>query len=498
MADVATEQTLIPGIHCGPVSRSYDEIRDRAARIASGLAATGVTAGDRVAIVLHNDIAFVEASMAVGVLGAVPVPVNWHWKGNELAYLLDDSASRAVFVHTDLVPTLEPVVGGRAVIEVVGDAGAPTGRHPVYEDWLAAHDTWAEPPTRAAQSMIYTSGTTGRPKGIIRDRTTPEQSEQIAELVFRTFGLQPGMRTLVPAPIYHTAPNVHCLVSAAASIDLTIMPRFDPEEMLRLIEARGIEHLQAVPTMFLRLLQLPDAVRNRYDLSSLKAIVHAAAPCPPEVKRRIIDWLGPIVLEYYGGSETGGCVACDSAQWLAHPGTVGAAIDDASIRIYSELGEVLATGECGQVYLRPPTGWPNFTYHGDPAKRAAMERDGHLNIGDIGYLDHDGFLYLNDRSTDMIISGGVNIYPAEIEACLLELRGVRDVAVFGIPDDDFGEAIAAHIDAAEVSEQDVREHVRTNLAGYKMPKLVVFDEDLPREDTGKLFKRKLRARYWPS
>ncbi|MHB8671298.1 MAG: AMP-binding protein [Acidimicrobiales bacterium] len=486
------------GISCGLVRRDYGEVRNRAARIAGGLAESGVGPGDRVAIYLKNDIALVEASLGAGLLGAVPVPVNWHWKGAELAHVLDDSDCRVVFAHSDLVETAEAVAGDRLLIEVGQESVEPTGKHRLYEGWLASHEQWSEPPTQAPQSMIYTSGTTGRPKGIIRDRTTPDQNRAIAQLVFQILGLQPGMRTLVPAPIYHSGPNVHCLVSAAAGIDLTIMAKFDAEELLRLIEANRIDHFQAVPTMFVRLLKLPEEVRARYDVSSLKAIVHAAAPCPPEVKRRIIEWFGPIVLEYYGGSETGGCVSCDSAQWLSHPGTVGTAIGDASIRIYSADGELLPAGESGQIYLRPPTGWPNFTYHGDPAKRSGMERDMHVNIGDVGYLDHDGFLYLNDRSTDMIISGGVNIYPAEIEACLLELPGVRDVAVFGIPDTDFGEAIAAHVDAVEVTENDVRNHVRTNLADYKVPKLVVFDHDLPREETGKLFKRKIRARYWPS
>ncbi|MGW2662933.1 AMP-binding protein [Nocardia tengchongensis] len=485
-------------IRCGRTIRDNDEMRTRAARIATGLAEHGVTAGDRVAIFLHNDVALIEASIAAGILGAVPVPVNWHWKGAELGYLLDDSDSRVLFAHSDLVPTAEAVLGDRLLIEVDNDSTPPTGRHPRYEDWLAAQRPWSQPPTQAPQSMIYTSGTTGRPKGIVRAAATPEQSAASAGLIFETFGLAPGMRTLVPAPIYHTAPNVHCLVSAAAGIDLTIMPKFDPEEMLRLIEAHGINHFQAVPTMFVRLLQLPDAVRARYDLSSLTAIVHAAAPCPPEIKRRIIDWLGPIVREYYGGSETGGCVACDSEQWLAHPGTVGRPIADAGVRIYSDSGDLLPTGTAGRIYLRPPTGWPNFTYHRNPGKRAEMERDGYLDIGDIGYLDADGFLYLNDRSTDMIISGGVNIYPAEIEACLLELPGVRDAAVFGIPDADLGESIAAHVEATDVTADAVREHIRANLAGYKVPKLVVFDDDLPREDTGKLFKRKIRARYWPN
>ena len=245
-------------------------------------------------------------------------------------------------------------------------------------------------------------------------------------------------------------------------------------------------------------MRLPDEVREKYDVSSLKSVVHAAAPCPPEVKRRIIDWFGPIVREYYGGTETGPCVACGSADWLAHPGTVGRPIGDADVRIYSDNGDLLPEGESGRIHLRPPSVLPNFTYHGNPDKRAAMEMDGYLDIGDVGYLDHDGFLYLNDRSTDMIISGGVNIYPAEIEACLLELDGITDVAVFGVPDEEFGEAIAAHVEATGLTEDEMREHVRTNLAHYKTPKIIVFDDDLPREDTGKLMKRKIRARYWPS
>jgi long-chain acyl-CoA synthetase len=491
------ERRLMTGVRCGHLFRDYEDVRARAGAAANGLVALDVTAGDRVAVYLHNEIAFIEASIGIGMLGAIPVPVNWHWQGDELAYLLDDSDSKVIFTETGLVSTAEAVAGDRALIEVTRESERPTGRHPVYEEWLALQGPWTEPPRQAPMSMVYTSGTTGRPKGIVRTPSTPAQSQAIAGLVFETFGLAPEMRTLVAAPMYHSAPNVHSLVSAAAGIDLTIMASFDAEELLRLIEEHQIDHFQAVPTMFVRLLHLPDEVREKYDVSSLKSVVHAAAPCPPEVKRRIIDWFGPIVREYYGGTETGACVTCGSADWLAHPGTVGRPIEDADVRIFSENGDLLPEGESGRIHLRPPSVWPNFTYHGNPEKRAAMENDGYLEIGDVGYLDHDGFLYLNDRSIDMIISGGVNIYPAEIEACLLELDGVRDVAVFGIPDEEFGEAIAAHIEATGLTEDEVREHVRTNLAHYKTPRIIVFDNDLPREDTGKLMKRKIRARYWP-
>jgi long-chain acyl-CoA synthetase len=490
------ERRLMTGIRCGQRFRDYEDVRTRAGAIASGLAALGVTAGDRVAIYMHNEIAFIEASIGIGMLGAIPVPVNWHWQGAELAYLLDDSDSKVIFADTSLISTAEAVAGDRALIEVTQESRPATGRHPVYEDWLALQGPRSEPPSQAPLAMVYTSGTTGRPKGIVRAPSTSAQAQAVAGLLLETFGLAPGMRTLVAAPMYHAAPNAHALVSAAAAIDLTIMASFDAEDLLRLIGEHQIDHFQAVPTMFVRLLHLPGEVREKYDVSSLKSVVHAAAPCPPEVKRRIIGWFGPIVREYYGGTETGPCVACDSADWLAHPGTVGRPIGDADVRIYSATGDLLQEGESGRIHLRPPSVVPNFTYHGKPDKRAAMEKDGYLDIGDVGYLDHDGFLYLNDRSTDMIISGGVNIYPAEIEACLLELNGVRDVAVFGVPDEEFGEAIAAHVEATGLTEDEVRQHVRNNLAHYKTPRIVVFDNDLPREDTGKLMKRKIRARYW--
>jgi long-chain acyl-CoA synthetase len=253
-----------------------------------------------------------------------------------------------------------------------------------------------------------------------------------------------------------------------------------------------------VPTMFVRLLALPEQVRASYDISSLRWVVHAAAPCPPEVKRGMIEWLGPIVAEYYGSTETGPVVFCDSEEWLAHPGTVGRAIEGAVVKVLDEDGRELPPGESGEVFVWLDT-WPNFTYEGDEDKRRSVERDGLVSCGDIGYLDDAGYLYLNDRRSDMVISGGVNIYPAEIEACLLALPGVRDCAVFGIPHDEFGEALAAHVELdqdASLDEEDVRAHVRANLAGYKTPAVVKLGGGLPREDSGKIFKRRLREPYW--
>jgi len=501
-----------PQVHSGERSRSYDELRDRAARIASGLHALGVAAGDHVALVLRNEPAFLEAGAAAGLLGAVPVPVNWHWKGEELRYVLSNGESKAVFVHSDLLAQVEAVLPEHtAIVEVAVPAEiaqahgltpaalAPSGRHSLLDAWLADHEPWREPAASAPMSVIYTSGTTGRPKAILRSATAPEQMPALLGGVMQAFALAPGMRTLVPAPLYHTAPNIHASFAVAMGLDLTLMPRFDPEQLLGLVQERAIEHVQMVPTMFVRLLALPEDVRRRYDLSSLQAVVHAAAPCPVHVKRQMIDWLGPIVFEYYGGSEIGPIVACDTTEWLAHPGTVGRPIDGAHVRVDGPDARPLPPGRVGEVYVKPPPYWPAFTYLGDDAERRGIERDGYLTVGDVGYLDGDGYLFLTDRASDMVISGGVNVYPAEIEAVLHKLPGVRDVAVFGIPDAEFGEALAAHVDAAPeaaLTEQQVREHVRRELAGYKVPKVIVFDDDLPREDSGKLFKRRLRDRYW--
>jgi long-chain acyl-CoA synthetase len=309
----------------------------------------------------------------------------------------------------------------------------------------------------------------------------------------------PGIATLVPAPLYHTAPNTMAVIAMKLGMDITLLDRFDAEVFLAAVERHRIQQVQMVPTMFTRLLRLPAEVRDRYDLSSLQTVVHSAAPCPQHVKRQMIDWLGPIVTEYYGGSETGPIVWCTSEEWLAHPGTVGAPADGARVRIVTADDEEAPVGEVGVVYLRPADYWPGFTYHGDDKKRREMELDGFVTVGDMGRVDADGYLYLTDRANDMVISGGVNIYPAEIEAVLYQMPEVRDCAVFGIPDEEYGESLAAHVEVGEgyvLAEEDVRSFVRERLAGFKVPKLVVFDDDLPREDSGKLFKRRIRDRYW--
>jgi long-chain acyl-CoA synthetase len=491
------------GVRCGRRFVGYPELFDHALRAARGLTGFGVAAGDRVALLLRNSIEFLEASIATAPIGASAVPINWHWRGDEIAHVLHDSAAKVLIVHSSLWPAIaEAAPDGLKVVLVGDDDGAETAPTPAgalrWEEWLAANEPWADVPANAPMSMIYTSGTTGRPKGVVRDQVTDEQRETAKEVIAELFELGEGERTVIPAPLYHTAPNVYALSAAIRGMDMTIMTGFDAEEFLSIVERNRVSVVQMVPTMFVRLLALPDEVRDRYDVSSLRWVVHAAAPCSPEVKRRMIEWWGPIIAEYYGSTETGPVVFCNSEEWLAHPGTVGRALKGAQVRILDGEGLELPTGESGEVFVWLDV-WPNFTYHGDEAKRRAVERDGLVTCGDIGYLDDDGYLYLNDRSSDMVISGGVNIYPAEIEACLLELDGVRDCAVFGVPDDEFGEALAAHVELehdARVDADAVRGHVRANLAAYKTPRVVEFSDALPREDSGKIFKRRLREPYW--
>jgi long-chain acyl-CoA synthetase len=499
-------------VRSGARALPLTEVKARASRLAAALRELGVGHGDRYAIVLRNETAFLEATLAGGVIGAVPVPVNWHWTGDDLRHLLHDSGAVVVIAHTDLLPAVERHARpGTTIVEAgvprevatayrLGEV-PPTGRHPLLGELIETHEPVAEPNAQPPLGVIYTSGTTGLAKGILREPITAETLPLLAKLVGELLLVKPGWRTLEPAPMYHTAPNVHATFAAAFGMDMRIMPRFDPEEFLRLVQDERIDTVQLVPTMLTRLLALPDEVRFRYDLSSLKAVVHAAAPCPVSVKQAMIEWFGPIIHEYYGGSEGGGWTMHDSAEALAHPGTVGRPFLDAQIRILDEQHHDVPAGQTGMVYGRSPTGWPQFTYIGNPQGRRAIEADdGFFTIGDIGRVDDEGYLYLSDRANDMVVAGGVNIYPAEIENCLHTLPGVADVAVFGIPDPDLGETVAAHVElepGATLSDDDVRRHVRDHLAAYKVPSVVVFEDSLPREETGKLFKRLIRASYWP-
>jgi long-chain acyl-CoA synthetase len=503
------KRNLDAGILRGPEFVPMDEIRQRARRAASGLAALGLTAGDTIGLLLRNDHPFFEASLAAVSLGVAPVPINWHGTADEVGYVLSDAGARVLVAHADLVgPVRSAVPDGVTVlaVETPADIAARYGlalddcRPPDdLDEWSEWRDALAPAegePRAEASSMIYTSGTTGRPKGVRRlpREAEPEVTAAYMADVLRVTGMWPGMRTVVTGPMYHTAPNAYALTAARLDGLLVLQSRFDPEELLAIIERHRITTIHMVPTMFVRLLRLPTEVRAGYDLSSLTHVVHAAAPCPPAVKQAMIDWLGPIVFEYYGGTETGAVVGCDTREWSAHAGTVGRPLQGCSVEILDPLGAPVAGGDVGEVFMRAPGS--DFTYEGRAADRAEVEKRGLFTCGDVGYLDRDGYLYLRDRKRDMIISGGVNVYPVEIEACLLQMAGV---AVFGIPDDEFGEGVAAAIEpepGASLSAGDVQAYVQAHLARFKTPRLVEFHASLPREDSGKIFKRKLRAPHW--
>jgi long-chain acyl-CoA synthetase len=383
---------------------------------------------------------------------------------------------------------------------IPAEACEPPSAATRWDDWLGECSPVDDPGAGPATSMFYTSGTTGSPKGVRRINLGPGFAPLAARVAREALGLDPArpIRTVLTGPLYHGAPNFYGLFAVREGALAVLQPRFDAEDLLRLIERHRITHLHMVPTMFVRLLRLPEAIRRRYDLSSLEAVVHGAAPCPLHIKEAMIDWWGPVVGEYYGGTETGFVTFHTAAEAARKPGTVGRPLTGVTLRIHDDAGRNLPAGEIGEIYCRRE-GAGDFTYHGLPDRRREVERDGLVTLGDVGYLDQDGYLFLCDRKRDMVISGGVNIYPAEIEAALLALPGVRDCAVFGIPDDEFGETLCCCIEAetgVALGEAEVRAFLGERLASFKVPRTIRFEHDLPREDSGKIIKRRLRDPYW--
>lgn len=485
---------------------------ERAARAANGLKKIGVGPGDVIALYLRNDFPFHEASTAAGQLGAYPTPVNWHNSPDEAKYIFENSGAKAIVIHADLYGPVAHMIPKSASVFVVetppeiaaayGLTASQCAAPPGVKTWdalIAENDPLTEAVANAPGTMIYTSGTTGHPKGVRRNPPTEEQRLSQTAMIATVMGATADpITTVVTGPMYHSAPNAYGMMMFMLGARTILQPRFEPEGLLQLIEKEKVTHLHMVPTMFVRLLKLPEDVKKKYDLSSLKFVVHAAAPCPVHVKQAMIEWWGPVINEYYGGTETGAVVFCSSEEWLAHPGTVGKALPGAEIRVLGENGEDLETGGVGEIICKLMTS-ADFTYHGDDEKRKRAEKKGLISLGDVGYLDADGFLYLCDRSKDMIISGGANIYPAEIEAELLKAPGVFDCGVFGIPDDEFGERVHAVVQPAEgvtLDAGELKAFLKERMASYKVPKDIDFASELPREDSGKIFKRKLREPFW--
>ena len=465
---------------------SAAELERRAGCAAGGFDRLGIAEGDVVALMLRNEPAYFEAMLACRQLGAYYCPINWHFKAGEAGFILRDSGARALVANPDLLSQVE--------------SGLPAGVAVIaqWAGWRDAQSPWSGARRNPRGNMPYTSGTTGRPKGVRRAAATEEQRSLAVELYRTVLGIEPGMRALVSAPLYHSAPNLYGMQALLAGELLAVEPRFDAEATLALIERRRLTNLYLVPTMYVRLLKLAPEVRRRYDIASVRFISSTGSPCAPEVKRAMIDWFGPVITETYASSETGHITFIDSHAWLKRPGSVGRALGEGVVKILDDEGREMPPGKIGLIYCRQPA-YPDFTYTNDAAARDAIERDGLWSVGDMGYLDADGYLYVADRKSDMVISGGVNIYPAEIEAVLMTLPAIADCAVFGIPDSEFGEALAAAVQlrsGQKLSEKEIQDFLRERIANYKVPRAVTFHDALPREDSGKIFKRLLREPYW--
>jgi long-chain acyl-CoA synthetase len=488
-AELIFESRHVPG----------DELAARGARLAAGLAALGLREGDVVAVLLRNDPAYADTIQACRVGGFVYCPVNWHFSAAEIRFLLEDSGAKAIIGHADLLAVAAVEIPAGIARLAVG--GSVSGAEP-YEDWLGVQAPYAGPAVSPRGHMAYTSGTTGRPKGVVRDAVplaeVADYQRRALAVVAASFGIAPGVRALMPAPLYHSAPSLFAQMTLLVGSLFVAMPRFREEEVLALIEEHRIETVYLVPTMYVRLLKLPPEVRARYDLSSLRFVASTGAPCAPALKRAMIDWLGPIVNETYASSETGMITVITAPEALERPGSSGRAFGEARIAILDDKGRALPTGEIGLIHVRQPA-YPDFTYKNQPEARAKAERDGLITLGDMGYLDTDGYLYVCDRASDMVISGGVNIYPAEIEHALVRCDGVLDCAVFGIPDEEYGEQLLALVQPQPghaPQPEALMAALRAEIAGYKVPRQIEIVAELPRDDNGKIAKKRLREPYW--
>lgn len=489
-------------IIAGSVSLDRDALTARGEQVAAGLAAMGVREGDVIAVLLRNGMPYLEIIQACKRLGCYYCPINWHYTGDEVAFLVTDSGAKLLIAEADLWQAVRTALpAGLPVLQVGGAADAALEATD-YDAWRNMQRRHDGPLVAPRGHMAYTSGTTGRPKGVVRQPFPVERlAEHLAaveDVVEQAYGLRQGSRALLPAPIYHSAPSVFAQVALRVCDTLVLMPRFDPVEVLRLIERHRIDTIYLVPIMYVRLLKVDARTRASFDLSSLRFVASTGAPCAPELKRAMIDWLGPVVHETYASSEAGMMTVIDSHEALAKPGSAGRPIGPAQVRIYAEDGSLCAPGQVGRIYVRQPA-YADFTYRNHPEARQAIERDGLIGLGDLGYVDKDGYLFVCDRESDMVISGGVNIYPAEIEHHLMQYPGVADCAVFGVPDPEFGERLLGLVQPAPEVVLDVEDAMRwlsARIARYKVPRELQLRQALPRDDNGKIAKRRLRAEFW--
>lgn len=480
----------IPTLRCGEIVLDRPTLQANVARVAGGLDLLGVAPGDRIGLILHNSITFAEVTLGIGKLGAFAVPVNWHFTALEIDVLMEDCAPCVIFLHENLRASLSPVWFSKCRVIVVGADGDLSD----YTAWRDSSPAWQGPDRPAPGSIVYTSGTTGRPKGVKREMPSPDQQTAMRTVRSSLYGTDNTSRVLVPGPLYHAFPNQFSLHGVLTAQYTEIMPRFDAKTLLATIEREKITSVALAPIMFVRLLRLPEDVRQAYDLSSLRWVIHAGGPCADDVKRAMIDWWGPIISEYYGGTEVGALTMSTSEEWLAHPGTCGKPIAGAELRIVDDKGRDVPRGKPGEIFGRL-WAYPDFTYHNDPAKREEVGLGPLVSLGDIGYQDSEGYLYLCDRARDMVVSGGVNIYPAEVEKALFALPGIEDCAVFGAPDPEFGEALVAYVVGSGLDGAQLRNGLRALIAGYKVPKEIIPVPTLNRDASGKVRKHLLRDQF---
>jgi long-chain acyl-CoA synthetase len=499
---------------------SWDALDRRINRMIRALRASGLQAGDRIALFAGNSRETFELMIAASHVGLSYVPVNWHFTAEELAYVLHDSEAVGLFTDAQYAPVARlalervPQAGAklRLIAPVTGqtpgldaDALAQEGWQEV-EQWLAHQTDDTEPPDQLAGGpMFYTSGTTGRPKGVVRasgGAAPIETLKPMARGLTQSLDLPLDGLTLLAGPYYHSAQWAFAFQPLMAGVSVLITRRFDGLDTLHLIDRHQVTHVHLVPTQFIRLLRLAQSDREAFSGRSLQRVWHGAAPCAPEVKRAMIGWWGPCIHEYYGSTEGSVVTGISSNEWLERPGSVGRATFQTEVCVLREDGSPAPVGESGTLYLRNRRGVA-LRYHRDPAKTEAAHREqGWFTTGDVGWMDAQGYLFLTDRKIDMIISGGVNIYPAEIEAVLAAHPAVQDVAVIGVPHEEFGEAVKAIVQLTPgerltpALHEALIQHSRASLAGYKVPRSIDVHEQLPRTETGKLLKRLLREPFW--
>lgn len=468
---------------CGNETRTFAEMEDRARRVAAVIERAGAGPGDRVAVMLPNSIEFIEASLAAGTVGCPVVPINWHLRGEEAAWLLEDSEAKVLFVHRDFEATARTALARRPDTTLVlvpdGYGGALAETEPKADGELA-------PPVY----LYYTSGTTGRPRGVEREGPPPDPRMLMAGLA-AMWGITAGDVWLACSPLYHAA-NAYSFVALVQGATVVVQPRWDAADWLDLVDRHRVTACFMVPAHFIRLLEIPPEERAQRDLSSLRLVLHSAAPCPVPVKWQILEALPSAdIWEFYGATE-GGATRISSAEWRTHPGSVGTPWPGVEVVIRGDDGRACPPGEDGVVYIKP-AGGSRFRYRNDEGKTGAAWRDGFFTVGEIGHLDADGFLYLTDRASDMVLRGGVNIYPAEIEAALHGHPAVVDCAVFGVPDRRSGEELKALVEVRSATDPaELAAYLRTRLADFKVPRVIELVDSLPRDPSGKVAKRLLR------